>query len=215
MMRHSSGARQAQLLVDDEAAAAAAKRSVKNSTPALKGSAAFRGGLGVSDAPERAQLAAIDAHDLVQLEQHGSRSNAMPFNDRLRISPAIGASCGQVTQMLIGVLLRNAAEHALAGVLEPMALGGIERARAAAAFVVALEHALDAVRRAAEEAVGVPACRWVRARRDWPAALARGRRPRAVAGRRARRRPRRAARSRRRRGCRRARAARACDSSRE
>ena len=76
----------------------------------------------------------------------------MPFNDRSRISPSIGAACGHVTEIVMACRFANAPQHALSRVLESMTLGRVQRARAPPAFVVALERALESVRRAAEEA---------------------------------------------------------------
>src|SRR5690606_34925268 len=53
---------------------------------------------------------------------------------------------------LDGALLRDARQHALPRVLEPVALRGKERARAARAFVLALDYAIEPMRGAAEDA---------------------------------------------------------------
>src|ERR1700752_755022 len=102
--------------------------------------------LGVSDAADCAQLRAIDAHDLIHLEQHGrieghavQRQVAHFAGDRSVLMPS-NPDADRMPRL-------HAPKDSLARVLEPMALGGIERARTAAAFVVALELALDSVRR--------------------------------------------------------------------
>src|SRR6185436_1219451 len=114
---------------------------------------ACRGGLGVSDAPDCAQVRAIDAYDLIHLEQH-ARGQADAVQGQVahlagdrRVAMELRPNADRVPQL-------NAAENALAGVLESMTLRGVEGARTARAFVVAREHAIDAMRCAAEEASG-------------------------------------------------------------
>ena len=195
MMRYSSG-REQRLRWRNEAPRTWRKRSVKNSTPALKRYAAAR------RRARRARRARARAAPMQSMRTIWFGSNRTSDRERTSRSTTgsasrreIGASCGHVTQMLIGVPLRNAPQHALAGVLEPVALGGIERAPAAAAFVVALERTLEdrACRRRKGSLARVPAMRVLSSCVASRCRRARDRRRRGVAGRRARRKPRRAA----------------------
>ena len=128
------------------------KRSVRNSTPALKrlrSSGSFS--TCATRASARSSLQSMrttwfSCKRTVGRERHAvQRQVAHLAVQRRLLRPR--------HQDLDCALFRDAIEHALAGVFEPMALGGIQRTRALAAFVVALEHAREAVRGAAEETV--------------------------------------------------------------
>ena len=56
--------------------------------------------LDVRDAAERAQLAAIDAYDLIELQAHGRRERHAVQREVTHLA-LIGAACGQVTQISI------------------------------------------------------------------------------------------------------------------
>src|SRR5204863_5001914 len=103
----------------------------------------------VGDAGERVQLAANDLHDLVLLQPNRrGELHAVPGNVTHLGHRGRGLRPRDVD--VDGVLLRDPAQHSLARVFEPVAFGGTQRAAAVAAIVVALDSALQAVRRAAE-----------------------------------------------------------------
>ncbi len=98
------------------------------------------------------ELVAIDLHDLVLAGAARRPQTACRSSERSRISPLYESALRPRDVDIDPPLLRHPLQHPLPGVVEPMALGRVERAGALATFVVGIDRALQAVRRAAEQA---------------------------------------------------------------